>query len=413
METRPSTVDDMGQDLHNIGSEVRRLRKYRNMTQDQLAGLAGISKSYLSKIENGVATPERRKLIRDLADALRVSVGDLTGAGYLTDRSLQNATGAIPDIRLALASTSLDGAGPFTTPARTMAELGPEVERVAEARQLLRSEEVGRTLPPLIIDLHAVAEGGAGDDRPAALQSIVQAAQTSTLYLKNYGEYDLALAAAERGHQAAVLLDDPIYVAASEFARVQALIGLGAYERADAIAKHATQLLTPKTEVDLEIYGMSVLTAAFTGQMTGTDPEEALREARAVATKAPGSNRFWMNFSATNVNLWRISIALESEDPVKAAEVASQVRLEDIPAKSRRSSFLIDYARALHALGSRDDEVVKLLRKAEKLGADRFRHNVWAREIVTEILHRSRRDAGGYELRGIADRMGMLAALGA
>lgn len=413
METRPSTVEDMGQDLHNIGSEVRRLRKYRNMTQDQLAGLAGISKSYLSKIENGVATPERRKLIRDLADALRVSVGDLTGAGYLTDRSLQNATGAIPDIRLALASTSLDGAGPFTTPARTMAELGPEVQRVAEARQLLRSEEVGRTLPPLIIDLHAVAEGGAGDDRPAALQSIVQAAQTSTLYLKNYGEYDLALAAAERGHQAAVLLDDAIYVAASEFARVQALIGLGAYERADAIAKHAAQLLTPKTEVDLEIYGMSVLTAAFTGQMTGTDPEEALREARAVAAKAPGSNAFWMNFSATNVNLWRISIALESEDPVKAAEVASQVRLEDIPAKSRRSSFLIDYARALHALGSRDDEVVKLLRKAEKLGADRFRHNVWAREIVTEILHRSRRDAGGYELRGIADRMGMLSAISA
>lgn len=413
METQRSTVDDMGQDLHNIGSEVRRLRKYRNMTQDQLAGLAGISKSYLSKIENGVATPERRKLIRDLADALRVSVGDLTGAGYLTDRSLQNATGAIPDIRLALASTSLDGAGPFTTPARTMAELGPEVERVAEARQLLRSEEVGRTLPPLIIDLHAVAEGGAGDDRPAALQSIVQAAQTSTLYLKNYGEYDLALAAAERGHQAAVLLDDPIYVAASEFARVQALIGLGAYERADAIAKHAAQILTPKTEVDLEIYGMSVLTAAFTGQMTGSDPEEALREARAVATKAPGSNAFWMNFSATNVNLWRISIALESEDPVKAAEVASQVRLEDIPAKSRRSSFLIDYARALHALGSRDEEVVKLLRKAEKLGADRFRHNVWAREIVTEILHRSRRDAGGYELRGIADRMGMLSAIGA
>lgn len=403
----------MGQDLHNIGSEVRRLRKYRNMTQDQLAGLAGISKSYLSKIENGVATPERRKLIRDLADALRVSVGDLTGAGYLTDRSLQNATGAIPDIRLALASTSLDGAGPFTSPARTMAELAPEVRRVAEARQLLRSEEVGRTLPPLIIDLHAVAEGGAGDDRPAALQSIVQAAQTSTLYLKNYGEYDLALAAAERGHQAAVLLDDPIYVAASEFARVQALVGLGAYERADAIAKHAAQLLTPKTEVDLEIYGMSVLTAAFTGQMTGTDPEEALREARAVAAKAPGSNAFWMNFSVGNVNLWRISIALESEDPVKAAEIASQVRLEDIPAKSRRSSFLIDHARALHALGSRDEDVVKLLRKAEKLGADRFRHNVWAREIVTEILHRSRRDAGGYELRGIADRMGMLAALGA
>lgn len=403
----------MSQDLHNIGTEIRRLRKWRGMTLDALAGQAGMTKGYLSKIENGHTALERRSTIKAIADALRVSVGDLTGAGYLADRSLQNAGGAIPDIRLALASTSLDGAGPFATATRTMAELAPEAQRVAEARQLLRAEEVGRALPPLLIDLHAIAEGGAGDDRPAALRSIVQAAQTSTLFLKNFGEYDLALTAAERGHQAAVLLDDPVFVAASEFARVQALIGLGAYERADALARHASQILTPTTEVDLEIYGMAVLTAAFTGQFFDTDPEEALREARAVADRAPGTNAFWMNFSRTNVDLWRISIALESGDPVKAAEVAGQVRLEDIPAKSRRLSFLVDYARALHALRGYDDEVVRLLRKAEKLGPDRTRHDVWVREIVTELLLRSRRDAGGRELRGLADRMGMLAALGA
>lgn len=403
----------MSEDPHNIGSEVRRLRKWRGMTLDALAGQAGMTKGYLSKIENGHTALERRSTIKAIADALRVSVGDLTGAGYLADRSLQNATGAIPDIRLALASTSLDGAGPFASPRRTIAELGPEVQRVAEARQLLQAEVVGRSLPPLLIDLHAVAEGGEGDDRPAALRSIVQAAQTSTLFLKNFGEYDLALNAAERGHQAAVLLDDPLFIAASEFARVQALIGLGAYERADALARHASQLLTPKTEIDFEIYGMSVLTAAFTGQMQGIDPEEALREARDVAEHSPGSNAFWMNFSRTNVDLWRLSIALESDDPVKAAEIAAGVRPEDIPAKSRRASFLIDHARALHALRGYDDQVVKLLRKAEKLGADRTRHDVWTREIVTELLLRSRRDAGGRELRGLADRMGMLATLGA
>lgn len=403
----------MGQDLHNIGAEIRRLRKWRGMTLDALAGQAGMTKGYLSKIENGHTALERRSTIKAIADALRVSVGDLTGAGYLADRSLQNASGAIPDIRLALASTSLDGAGPFPSPGRTMAELEPEVQRVAEDRQLLRADQVGRALPPLWIDLHAVAEGGAGDDRPAALRSIVQAAQTSTLFLKNFGEFDLALAAAERGHQAAVLLDDPVFVAASEFARVQALIGLGAYERADALARHASQLLTPKTEIDLEVYGTTVLTAAFTGQMQGVDPEEAFREAQAVAARSTASNAFWLNFSSTNVDLWRISIALESDDPVKAAEIASQVRLEDIPAKSRRASFLLDYARALHALRGRDDEVVRLMRKAEKLGPDRFRHDVWSREIVTELLLRSRRDAGGRELRGLADRMGMLTTLGA
>lgn len=403
----------MSQEPHTIGDEIRRLRRVRRMTLAALAGQAGLSKSYLSKIENGHKTPERRQTIRAIADALQVSVGDLTGAAYLADRSAQNTSGAIPNIRLALASTSLDGAGPFATPTRTMAELAPEAQRVAEARQLLRAEEVGRALPPLWLDLHAIAEGGKGDDRPAALRSIVQAAQTSTLFLKNFGEFDLALNAAERGHQAATLLDDPVFIAASEFARVQALIGLGAYDRANALALHAAQLFTPKTEVDLEVYGMSVLTAAFTGQMQGVDPEEALREARAVADKAPGGrNAFWMNFSRTNVDLWRLSIALETGDPVAGAEIASNVRLEAIPAKSRRTSFLIDHARALYALRGRDDEVVMLLRKAEKLGPDRVRHDVWAREIVSDLFRRARRDVGGRELRGLADRMGML-ALGA
>jgi hypothetical protein len=55
--------------------------------------------------------------------------------------------------------------------------------------------------------------------------------------------------------------------------------------------------------------------------------------------------------------------------------------------------------------------VTYLLRQAEKLGATRTRHNLWAREIVSEMVLRARRDAGGLELRGLADRMGMLSTL--
>lgn len=50
-----------------------------------------------------------------------------------------------------------------------------------------------------------------------------------------------------------------------------------------------------------------------------------------------------------------------------------------------------------------------MLRKADKLGPTRTRANVWAREIVTELLLRARRDAGGAELRTLADRMGLSA----
>jgi hypothetical protein len=101
---------------------------------------------------------------------------------------------------------------------------------------------------------------------------------------------------------------------------------------------------------------------------------------------------------------------LEAGDHIKAAEIAAGVRPSDIPTTGRRIRFLIDHARALHGLRGRDQEVVQLLRAAEKLGATRARHNIWAREMVNEMLLRARRDTGGLELRGLADRMGLLHA---
>jgi transcriptional regulator with XRE-family HTH domain len=398
----------MDNDLPNIGQEIRRLRKWRNLTLDALAGQAGISKGYLSKIENGNAALDKRSTIKAIADALRVSIADLVGDQFLIEHSDGEVLGSIPDIRLALLSTDLLS-GPVAPPHRPMDALLAETQQIAEWRQTCRDAEVGRALPGLLAELHAAATDG--PSKRDALRSIVQATHTSTLFLKTLGAVDLAWVAADRGHQAAVMLDDPLFIAASEFARSQALIGLGAYQRADMLAKHAADLLTPKTEADFEIYGTSVITMAFTAQLRGDDPEEAIREAQSAAAHTSGTNAFWMNFSKTNVNQWRISIALEADDPVQAAEIAAQVHLDDIPARSRKVAFLIDHARALHALRGHDEDVVNLLHKAEKLGPTRTRKSVWAREIVSEILLRARRDAGGRQLRGLADRMGLLSAL--
>jgi transcriptional regulator with XRE-family HTH domain len=398
----------MDNDLPNVGQEIRRLRKWRNMTLDALAGQAGITKGYLSKIENGNAVLERRKTIVAIAQALRVSVGDLTGDHFIADRANSEAHAAIPDIRIALMSTTLEL--PHGASSRTIEELGLETQRLAEARINCQDSLVGHALPPLLTDLHAAATTDSNDRRPA-LQSLVQATNSTAHFLKNLGAVDLAWVAAERGHQAAQILEDPLYLAAADYARAQALIGLGAYERADAIARNAVSMLTPESVASTEVYGMNVLVTAFCSEMAGEDPEAALQEAQASAERIEPLNAFWLNFSRANVNLWRLSIALEAGDHVKAAEVAAEVRPKDIPTKTRRLRFLVDHARALHALRGRDADVIQLINQAEKLGATRTRHNVWAREIVSEMVLRARRDAGGRELRGLADRMGLLSTL--
>ena len=47
-----------------IGQNVRRLRRLRGLTQDQLADVTGIHQTNISKLESGTANPSLRTLKR-------------------------------------------------------------------------------------------------------------------------------------------------------------------------------------------------------------------------------------------------------------------------------------------------------------------------------------------------------------
>lgn len=62
--------------LKRLGSRIRLLRQKRRLSQEALADLAGIGRSYMSGIERGVRNCSTLHLIR-LAKALDRNVGDL------------------------------------------------------------------------------------------------------------------------------------------------------------------------------------------------------------------------------------------------------------------------------------------------------------------------------------------------
>jgi transcriptional regulator with XRE-family HTH domain len=70
------TVDTM----REVGAQVRRIRKRRNMTLQQLGAETGTSVSMLSMLERGVATPSISTLVA-VASALGTHMSDLFGAG--------------------------------------------------------------------------------------------------------------------------------------------------------------------------------------------------------------------------------------------------------------------------------------------------------------------------------------------
>lgn len=59
-----------------FGRNVRRVREARGMTQEDLEGMTGLRRSYISDLERGVRNPTIRALAR-IAEALQIAPGDL------------------------------------------------------------------------------------------------------------------------------------------------------------------------------------------------------------------------------------------------------------------------------------------------------------------------------------------------
>jgi len=105
-----------------IGLRARTIRRHRGLSLDVAAGLAGISKGYLSRLETGQRQFERRGLLDDLAAALGCSVADLTGQLYLLpDRATADALATVPSIQLAVYDCTLHNV--LDMPARPVHEL--------------------------------------------------------------------------------------------------------------------------------------------------------------------------------------------------------------------------------------------------------------------------------------------------
>src|SRR5512139_3289212 len=81
-------VDDMrariATALDQVGPRLRELRTERGVTLTRVAALTGISKSTLSRLENGERRPSL-ELLLPLAHAYRVPLDDLVGAPEVGD----------------------------------------------------------------------------------------------------------------------------------------------------------------------------------------------------------------------------------------------------------------------------------------------------------------------------------------
>ena len=157
------------------GERIQILRERKGLSRPVLAGLVGMSASWLKGIERGTRLPPRLPLLVKLAEAL--AVGDVAVLAG-TDMDLGGATSvpvasfariphdAVPAIREAIRD-------PLLTVSAGPADVAVLAARTADAWHVWHQStqhrtDVGRILPRLVTDARIAARTAEGQDRRAA-----------------------------------------------------------------------------------------------------------------------------------------------------------------------------------------------------------------------------------------------------
>jgi Helix-turn-helix domain len=388
----------------DIGRRLRRVRQARGKSLAAIAGLAGISKDHLSQLEHGERALDRRSLVVALATALEVAPQDLTALPVPAPGN-DGTDAAVHAVRVTLLAVGLHRPDGSVAPVHA---LRGRLDTVREVRGAGRFVEVGAALPGLIRDLYASI--GAGRDVAELLTLAVDLHVHVTVgWLRDAGApLDLRCHAAMAAHHAARDRDEPHVLGTACYGAANALLASSAFDLARAKLDSAPTL--PVTGDTVPLVGMLAMTSALVAAADNrhgdvSAPMKLATELAEHTGEPSGTEPF--GFGPTNVGLWQMALALESGEPDRAVSIAERVDPRRHPFATRRCAYWIDYGRALARLRGRRDDAVTALRTAESIYPTRVHRSPFAREVLSELMVRARRDAVGRELRGMAYRAGL------
>ncbi|MGH3625124.1 MAG: helix-turn-helix domain-containing protein [Sciscionella sp.] len=398
-------------EARRIGERVQVKRRRLGISLEVLAGLSGLDKGFLSRVENGKRLLDRRSHLVAVATALRTSPAELFGVPYPMDHPARSAAhDRVPAIRLAFLRSSLDR--PMDVPVRPLPALAAQAGTVSELAQACDYDLCGQLLPTLLIELHVHV--AAATDEPArteALRLLADACHAAFMVTKSLGFADLAWLTAERHDHATKQLGDPVYMALSVFLRSHSLMPAGAHEEALSFSSPAADVLQPQIAGSeaAQLYGMHHLTCAFASAVLG-DANQArshVAEADEIAARVGEGEAHHLYFGPTNVGIWRTAIGVELGEGAKVAEYAAAINPGAVRSTGRRASLYADVGRGMAQERGKEREALAAIRQAEELAPQWVPTDPVLRDIVTGMLDRAKATAGGSDLTGLAWRMGI------
>lgn len=401
------------------GERIQILRERKGLSRPVLAGLVGMSASWLKGIERGTRLPPRLPMLAKLAEALgtgdiAVLAGtdmDIGGAASVPVRSFARIPhDAVPAIREAVRD-------PLLTVSGTVPDVAALASRTADAWHVWHGSrshrtDVGRVLPRLVTDARVAARIASGQDRRAAnavLADVYALAQHETVWAS---EADLAALVADRAMTAAQEADTPAALAGAAWTLGMVLRSTGDTDGALTLTREALALLEPRMEDGTDdvrgLAGALSLHAATTCARAGREGDAWRHWDRAseIAALLPDHyHHLWTMFGASNVALHAVSISADLSRSQETRTRAEQIDPESIPSRERRGRLGVEIARSYHQ--HRDyPAVLHWLERAYQASGDSVRYSPTARQMASDVLDHSG-PLNAREARTLASSIGL------
>src|ERR1044071_5622350 len=242
-----------------IGRRIAEHRLRRHLTQEELAGLVGISLSMMKKIESGDRLVTRFSQLVLFAQALRIKdMRELTGVPLplVPDGRIGHPAAEAVGAALVNRGRSASGEPP------DLDELATSIERTWTTWQepsAFRYDAVGQQLPTLIGQVQEAVTQCNGDARRRALVEASRLYQLVRTWTKRVGEFELSLLAADRAVSAALEADDPDLAGAAAWNLAMILSAQGHTDQSLAVIYRAIEELAPcldyPTTARLAVFG--------------------------------------------------------------------------------------------------------------------------------------------------------------
>jgi hypothetical protein len=342
-----------------------------------------------------------------LATVLGVPVGKLLG---------ETATPPAPQGKAATGNAiyrALTGPVPAPYELPSLAELQEHVVRAWETWQTspYRYTKLTAQLPVLITDTELSLRDASTGERRAAWRCAADLHFLLRTVAKRIGRVDLSLLAADRAVRAGEAADDPLRVAAARWNLTQVLLADNEAEGAESVAMHAADDLRPEMDRgDLDavaLCGALLLIAAVAAARQGNawTAHERLRQAEPLAARTGERNSFWTVFGPTNLDMYRVALAVETGQAAEGLRLAEQVHHDRSPSIERRVAFLLDQAKGYE---QRQDfaSALVMLQTAEREAPEDMAYRPSAHSAIKAVIQRGRRSVAAEAVR-LAARVGV------